>query len=90
MSWAGFGTLPAFLRHSRTALVKRYVHLSPSHLSQFVEQVVPFGREVKQATPKTDMKEVEKSQGLALPKSETVTSTGKRDMTGGDACCVSR
>ena len=31
------GTIAALLRHSTTALVKRYAHLSPSHLKAAVE-----------------------------------------------------
>ena len=38
------GTIAALLRHSTTALVKRYAHLSPSHLSAAVESVAAFGK----------------------------------------------
>ena len=38
------GTIAALLRHSTTALVKRYAHLSPSHLKAAVEGVAGFGR----------------------------------------------
>jgi hypothetical protein len=34
----------ALLRHSTTALVKRYAHLSPSHLKAAVEGVAGFGK----------------------------------------------
>jgi site-specific recombinase XerD len=37
-------TLAALLRHSGTALVQRYAHLSPSHLKQAVEGVSGFGK----------------------------------------------
>jgi hypothetical protein len=36
------GTFAALLRHSTTALVKRYAHLSPSHLKEVVEGVAGF------------------------------------------------
>ena len=32
------------MRHSTTALVKRYAHLSPSHLKAAVEGVAEFGK----------------------------------------------
>lgn len=38
------GTIAALLRHSTTALVKRYAHLSPSHLKTAVEGVAVFGK----------------------------------------------
>ena len=38
------GTIAALLRHSTTALVKRYSNLSPSHLKAAVEGVVGFGK----------------------------------------------
>jgi integrase len=38
------GTIAALLRHSTTALVKRYAHLSPSHLDAALESVASFGK----------------------------------------------
>jgi len=38
------GTIAALLRHSTPALVKRYAHLSPSHLKAAVEGVAVFGK----------------------------------------------
>ena len=38
------GIIAALLRHSTTALVKRYSHLSPSHLNAAVEGVARFGK----------------------------------------------
>ena len=38
------GTIAALLRHSTTALVKRYAHLSPSHLKAAIEGVAGFGK----------------------------------------------
>ena len=43
MSGQTEGTIAALLRHSTTALVKRYAHLSPSHLKTAVETVANFG-----------------------------------------------
>jgi hypothetical protein len=45
VSNAPLGTIAALLRHSSTDLVKRYAHLSPSHLRQAVEMVSGFGKE---------------------------------------------
>ena len=47
MSNAPLGTIAALLRHSSTDLVKRYAHLSPSHLQQAVEMVSVFGKKQK-------------------------------------------
>ncbi len=42
MSGHNEGTIAALLRHSTTVLVKRYAHLSPSHLKAAVEGVAGF------------------------------------------------
>jgi len=63
MSNAPLGTISALLRHSGTDLVKRYAHLSPSHLQQDVEMVARFGKD--------QTEEAERP----VPK-ETVTGTG--------------
>ena len=47
MNGASEGTIAALLRHSTTALVKRYAHLSPSHLRAAVEGVANFGKVTK-------------------------------------------
>lgn len=71
MSGHNEGTIAALLRHSTTALVKRYAHLSPSHLKAAVERVAGFGRE-----------EV-KQEALAVPVSNgTVTETGTAGSVG--------
>lgn len=45
------GTIAKLLRHSGTALVRRYAHLSPSYLQEAVEKVSAFGRaEAKEPT----------------------------------------
>lgn len=58
------GTIASLLRHSTTALVKRYAHLSPSHLKAAVEGVAGFGK------APTGSRE---SQGVS---NGTVTGTG--------------
>ena len=37
-------TIAALLRHSGTALVQRYAHLSPTHLREAVEGVANYGK----------------------------------------------
>jgi site-specific recombinase XerC len=54
MSGATEGTIAALLRHSGTALVRRYAHLSPSHLQQEIEKVAAFGREVRRESLATE------------------------------------
>ena len=44
MSGSTEGTIATLLRHSGTILVRRYAHLSPSHLQNEVEKVAAFGR----------------------------------------------
>lgn len=65
------GTTAALLRHSTTALVKRYAHLSPSHLKAAVEGVAGFGKlsTEKQTNTVQDGKPAPVSTG-------TVTETG--------------
>ncbi len=71
------GTIAALLRHSGTALVKRYAHLSPSHLNAAVESVAVFGKESPQAVAgvETVIPQVPVSNG-------TVTGTGIGDSVG--------
>lgn len=65
------GTIAALLRHSTTALVKRYAHLSPSHLKAAVEGVAGFGRVPAAA------REYQVPAGESEPVSNgTVTKTG--------------
>ena len=64
MSGKTEGTIATLLRHSTTALVRRYSHLSPSHLHAAVETVAAYGK----TTPKTE----------SIP-SGTVTETGIMD-----------
>jgi hypothetical protein len=45
------GTIAALLRHSTTALVRRYAHLSPSHLKAAIEEVGCFGKPTVAPSP---------------------------------------
>ena len=65
------GTIAALLRHSTTALVKRYAHLSPSHLKAAVEVGAGFGK-APAAVPVNQVPERE-SEPVS---NATVTETG--------------
>ena len=66
MSGASEREIAEALRHSGTALVKRYAHLSPTHLEGVMEQVSAFGK------PESQEKSVD----------ATVTGTGIEENTG--------
>ena len=51
MSGQTGGTIATLLRHSTTTLVRRYAHLSPSHLHAVVEAVAAFGNVAMKAQP---------------------------------------
>ena len=71
------GTIAALLRHSTTALVKRYAHLSPSHLKAAVEGVAGFGK-ITTAVPEKAV-----PMGETKPVSNgTVTETGTTGSVG--------
>jgi integrase len=53
MSGATEGTIATFLRHSGTVLVRRYAHLSPSHLQLEIEKVSAFGKRAGQSVART-------------------------------------
>jgi len=71
MNGAAEGTIAALLRHSSTALVRRYAHLSPSHLQAAVAGIMGFGK--ASATPSTAMRETAQEAVDSIP---TVTETG--------------
>lgn len=48
------GTNATLLRHSGTILVRRYAHLSPSHLQNELEKVAAFGKVTEQQPERTD------------------------------------
>jgi integrase len=77
MSGTTEGTIATLLRHSGTSLVRRYAHLSPSHLQTEIEKVSAFGK-VKTTEPvKIIVSERERTEeaetGSAVP---TVSKTG--------------
>jgi hypothetical protein len=60
MSGAVERTIAKLLRHSGTALVKRYAHLSDTHLRSEVEKVAAFGKTVSRAPADTGIAGTEK------------------------------
>ena len=67
------GTIAALLRHSTTALVKRYAHLSPSHLRAAIEQVACFGNPSQTPPPSSH---AQTDQGAIFNGTVTRTVTG--------------
>ena len=51
------GTIAELLRHSTTALVKRYAHLSSSHLKTAVEGIAGFGKVAAETQDPTGQKQ---------------------------------
>ena len=74
MNGATEGTIATLLRHSTTALVKRYAHLSPSHLKAAVEGVANFGKEGREERERAGI-----AQSGPAWTGETVTRTGIPD-----------
>ncbi|OYT21240.1 MAG: hypothetical protein CCU26_02325 [Nitrospira sp. UW-LDO-01] len=67
------GTIAALLRHSTTALVRRYAHLSQSHLKAAVEGVAEFGKTTTETPKPTDQDQ--KPEPISIGTvTETVTA----------------
>lgn len=66
MSGATEGTIATLLRHSGTVLVRRYAHLSVSHLQNEIEKVSAFGKPAKKK-PTAEPSEAEVPGGEAEP-----------------------
>jgi len=58
MSGATEGEIAAALRHTSTALVKRYAHLSPTHLKGVMQKVAAFGQPEADGTPSVEKSEI--------------------------------
>ena len=81
MSGQAEGTIAALLRHSTTGLVRRYAHLSPTHLKTAVETVASFGKAVS-VRPKTDPSNDEKAPNSNGTVTKTVTSFSDGEKSG--------
>ena len=77
MSGATEGTIATLMRHSGTVLVRRYAHLSPSHLQDEIEKVSAFGKVGEQATAK-------KEEPVEVPTGEFSIPTVTGTVTGGN------
>ncbi len=77
MSGATEGTIAALLRHSGTTLVKRYAHLSPSHLQQEIEKLSSFGK----GTPQGKIQNDRAKKDLEAEK-DAETETDRNDSGG--------
>jgi site-specific recombinase XerD len=80
MSGQAEGTIAALLRHSTTALVKRYAHLSPSHLKAAIEQVACFGKP-SQASPPSSLAQADQGANFNGTVTRTVTGGSGREGT---------
>jgi integrase len=83
MSGQAEGTIAALLRHSTTALVRRYAHLSPSHLREAVETVSAFGR--KEEQPGSPPASQTPSEAPITGPTVTTTGNGDQEAVGQDA-----
>jgi integrase len=81
MSGQAEGTIAALLRHSTTGLVRRYAHLSPTHLKAAVETVASFGKPAP-TSPETHHATVEEAQIFNGTVTKTVTRETVTDGTG--------
>ena len=68
------GTFASLLRHSGTALVRRYAHLSPSYLQEAVEKVSSFGKVGKELAKTPAKQEPESPEQQAARTAETVSA----------------
>lgn len=80
MSGATEGTIATLLRHSGTILVKRYAHLSPSHLQNEVEKVAAFGKVATRQTARNEP---------AAERSEVGESVGDEESIEGQSSHIS-
>jgi integrase len=76
------GTIASLLRHSGTALVRRYAHLSPSYLQEAVEKVSSFGKVAKEPAKKPAKQEPESGEEQAGRAEETVSAISTGPGTG--------
>jgi integrase len=91
MAGAMEGTIAELLRHSGTALVKRYAHLSDSHLRSEIEKVAAFGKidppaasDILRVGPEKPVAEVKREELLRCEQPEAVLSgTVTGTVTGG-------
>jgi len=72
MSGSTEGTIATLLRHSGTVLVRRYAHLSPSHLQNEVEKVAAFGKVADRQTGRNEPTAEQSEAGEPVGEEEPV------------------
>ena len=86
MSGSTEGTIASLLRHSSTVLVRRYAHLSVSHLQDEIEKVSAFGKRVDpqagRKEPIAEQPEIRESVGQAEPVEGQSTLISVSTVTG--------
>jgi hypothetical protein len=75
-------TIASLLRHSGTALVRRYAHLSPSYLQEAVEKVSRFGKPEAMTAPAKAEEKQEPERVDAAEAPEFLSSVGTGPGTG--------
>ena len=66
-------TIASLLRHSGTALVRRYAHLSPSYLQEAVEKVSTFGKSTKESAVMPASTTLEPQEAVPAETTEAVS-----------------
>ena len=74
MSGATEGTIATLLRHSGTVLVRRYAHLSVSHLQGEIEKVSAFGKVADQQAARKEPPVEQSEAGESVGEEEPVES----------------
>jgi len=72
MSGSTEGTIATLLRHSGTVLVRRYAHLSPSHLQNEVEKVAAFGKVADRQTGRNEPTAEQSEAGEPVGEEEPI------------------
>ncbi|GMV50490.1 MAG: hypothetical protein AMXMBFR67_20330 [Nitrospira sp.] len=82
MSGQTEGTIATLLRHSTNTLVRRYAHLSPSHLHAAVETVAAYGKPAGNIDPisnGTGTKTGKEEEGSERNRTEVIENVGAGD-----------
>lgn len=82
MSGQTEGTIATLLRHSTNTLVRRYAHLSPSHLHAAVETVAAYGKPSLRSEPicnGTGTKTGKEEEGSEKNHTEVIENIGAGD-----------
>ena len=72
MSGSTEGTIATLLRHSGTVLVRRYAHLSPSHLQDEIEKISAFGKVADQQAGRSEPRAAQSEPRESVGEEEPV------------------